>query len=222
MTQRHGQGHHQGHGPGHDLGPDLGHGAQASGPDTLLELVDEHGRTVGTAGKHDAHRAPGRLHRAFSVFLLAPDGRMLLQRRAGTKYHSPGVWSNACCGHPLPGEAPARAAARRTGQELGLQVAAHELVEVGQVLYRHLDPASGLVEHERTHVFTGVLCGDPRPDPGEVGAVALVDPPHLARLVREGPVSVWFGDVLRTAVPALDDAGRCPAPPRGAWADVPV
>ena len=72
-------------------------GAEAEAP-IMLELVDESGVTIGTAEKLSAHLPPGRLHRAFSVFLFDEDGRMLLQRRAMAKYHSPGVWSNTCCG----------------------------------------------------------------------------------------------------------------------------
>ena len=76
----------------------------------LLELVDENGVTIGTAEKLAAHQPPGQLHRAFSVFLFDERGRLLLQQRALGKYHSPGVWSNTCCGHPYPGEAPFAAA----------------------------------------------------------------------------------------------------------------
>ena len=86
----------------------------------MLELVDEDGTTIGTAEKLSAHTAPGRLHRAFSVFLFDESGRLLLQRRALGKYHSPGVWSNTCCGHPYPGEKPFAAAARRVSEELGV------------------------------------------------------------------------------------------------------
>ena len=86
----------------------------------MLELVDEAGNTIGTAEKLSAHQAPGQLHRAFSVFLFDETGRLLLQQRALGKYHSPGVWSNTCCGHPYPGESPFAAAARRTYEELGL------------------------------------------------------------------------------------------------------
>ena len=89
----------------------------------MLELVDENGMTIGTAEKLAAHQAPGQLHRAFSVFLFDERGRLLLQQRALGKYHSPGVWSNTCCGHPYPGEAPFAAAARRTFEELGVSPA---------------------------------------------------------------------------------------------------
>ena len=86
----------------------------------LLELVDTIGRTVGVLDKLAAHTSPGHLHRAFSVFLFDDEERLLLQRRALGKYHSPGVWSNTCCGHPFPGEAPDAAAARRVREELGM------------------------------------------------------------------------------------------------------
>lgn len=94
--------------------------SNGTSPAILLELVDEEGNTIGTAEKLAAHQAPGQLHRAFSVFLFDEQGRLLLQRRALGKYHSPGVWSNTCCGHPYPGEAPFAAAARRTYEELGV------------------------------------------------------------------------------------------------------
>ena len=121
----------------------------------MLELVDENGMTIGTAEKLSAHQAPGRLHRAFSVFLFDEQGRLLLQRRALGKYHSPGVWSNTCCGHPYPGEPPFVAAARRTYEELGM--APSLLAEAGTVRYNHPDPDSGLVEQEYNHLFVGLV-----------------------------------------------------------------
>ncbi|MGW9367009.1 isopentenyl-diphosphate Delta-isomerase, partial [Streptomyces albidoflavus] len=115
----------------------------------LLELVDEDGNTIGTAEKLSAHQAPGRLHRAFSVFLFDERGRLLLQQRALGKYHSPGVWSNTCCGHPYPGEAPFAAAGRRAVQELG--VAPARGGEAATELNTHQDPFSGLVVQEDFH-----------------------------------------------------------------------
>src|SRR5947208_257379 len=63
-------------------------------------LVDEHDAELGVAPKLEVHR-DGRLHRAVSVVLFDDSGHVLLQRRASTKYHSAGLWSNTCCGHPL-------------------------------------------------------------------------------------------------------------------------
>ncbi|MDX3098481.1 isopentenyl-diphosphate Delta-isomerase [Streptomyces sp. ME19-03-3] len=167
----------------------------------LLELVDEAGATIGTAEKLSAHLPPGRLHRAFSVFLFDGAGRLLLQRRAAGKYHSPGVWSNTCCGHPYPDEPPFVAAARRTGEELG--VAPALMREAGTVRYNHPDPASGLVEQEYNHLFVGLVTAPLDPDPEEIGETAFVSPAELDALRAAGPFSAWFPTVLDAALPAV-------------------
>ncbi|GAA3209910.1 isopentenyl-diphosphate Delta-isomerase [Streptomyces sp. XM83C] len=167
----------------------------------LLELVDEKGVTIGTAEKLAAHQAPGQLHRAFSVFLFDDRGRLLLQQRALGKYHSPGVWSNTCCGHPYPGEAPFAAAARRTFEELG--VSPSLMAEAGTVRYNHPDPASGLVEQEFNHLFVGLVQSSPRPDPEEVAATAFVTAAELAERHARDTFSAWFMTVLDAARPAI-------------------
>ncbi|MFJ2609006.1 isopentenyl-diphosphate Delta-isomerase [Streptomyces sp. NPDC091279] len=167
----------------------------------LLELVDEDGVTIGTAEKLAAHQPPGQLHRAFSVFLFDERGRLLLQQRALGKYHSPGVWSNTCCGHPYPGEAPFAAAARRTYEELG--VSPSLLAAAGTVRYNHPDPASGLVEQEYNHLFIGLVQSAARPDPEEVGEIVFVTPAELAERHARDTFSAWFMTVLDTARPAI-------------------
>ncbi|AYL39883.1 isopentenyl-diphosphate Delta-isomerase [Streptomyces fungicidicus] len=166
----------------------------------LLELVDEDGVTLGTAEKLAAHQPPGQLHRAFSVFLFDERGRLLLQQRALGKYHSPGVWSNTCCGHPYPGEAPFAAAARRTFEELG--VSPSLLAEAGTVRYNHPDPVSGLVEQEYNHLFVGMVQATTRPDPEEVASTAFVTPAELAERHARDTFSAWFPTVLDAARPA--------------------
>ena len=178
------------------------HGAPTSTAEAiLLELVDEDGTTIGTAEKLSAHEPPGRLHRAFSVFLFDEGGRLLLQQRALGKYHSPGVWSNTCCGHPYPGESPFAAAARRTYEELG--VSPSLLAEAGTVRYNHPDPDSGLVEQEYNHLFVGMVQSAPRPDPEEVGSTAFVTAAELAERHAKEPFSAWFMTVLDAARPAM-------------------
>ncbi|MGW0531258.1 isopentenyl-diphosphate Delta-isomerase [Streptomyces sp. NPDC003032] len=175
--------------------------SNGTGEAILLELVDEDGRTIGTAEKLSAHQAPGQLHRAFSVFLFDEQGRLLLQQRALGKYHSPGVWSNTCCGHPYPDEAPFAAAARRTYEELG--VSPSLLAEAGTVRYNHPDPDSGLVEQEFNHLFVGMVQSPPRPDPSEVGETVFVTAEELAARHEKGPFSAWFMTVLDAARPAI-------------------
>lgn len=184
--------------------------ANSSAAPIMLELVDEDGTTIGTAEKLSAHVPPGKLHRAFSVFLFDTEGRLLLQQRALGKYHSPGVWSNTCCGHPYPGEPPFVAAARRVGEELG--VAPALLLEAGTVRYNHPDPESGLVEQEYNHLFAGLVTAPLRSDPEEIAETAFVTPEELAKRQREDTFSAWFDTVLDAARPAVrtvtgDEAG---------------
>lgn len=154
-------------------------------------LVDADDREVGTMGKLAAHQNGGARHRAFSVFIVDSRGRWLLQRRAAGKYHFPGLWTNACCSHPRPGEGTEAAAHRRLREELGFDC---PLAERFQFEYKATSQAEGLTEHELDHVFTGVHDGEFRPDPEEVGGVRWVAPADLEREVREQPETFtpWF------------------------------
>src|ERR1051326_6717685 len=82
-------------------------------------LVNERDEMIGLENKTQAHLL-GALHRAFSVFIINANGQLLLQKRAQTKYHSKGLWSNTCCGHPRPGETIEQASRRRLGEEMGI------------------------------------------------------------------------------------------------------
>ena len=160
--------------------------------DEYLILVDENDREVGSAEKIDAHRR-GVLHRAFSVFLFHPDGRVLMQRRALGKYHSPGVWSNTACGHPRPGEATSSAAERRLFEEFGIRASLEEAF-----VFTYRAPLGELIEHEVDHVFTAVLEAVPNPDPAEILEWAWVEFNLLVADVGANPAkySVWLPTAL--------------------------
>ncbi|MFC8528713.1 isopentenyl-diphosphate Delta-isomerase [Nocardia sp. NPDC057227] len=165
-----------------------------------VELVDETGHAVGACPVLEAHRQPGRLHRAFSVVLFDSDGRVLLQRRAAVKTRFPLLWANACCGHPAPGEPVVAAATVRLIEELGLTTG---LTERGVYSYRADDERTGRVEHEWDHVLTGTLAHEvPRPDPAEVAEVRWVAPGELrAELrTRPGDFTPWLTGVLDVAL----------------------
>jgi len=163
----------------------------------LVELVDADGHPTGAATVDQAHQEPGRLHRAFSVFLRDPDGRVLLQQRAAAKTRFPLRWANTCCGHPTPGETVTVAAARRLTEELGLTDI--PLAEVGVYSYYAEDPATGRVEYEYDHVLLGDLPVDrvPRPDPDEVADCRWMPVPTLLDEVETDPRSYapWLAGV---------------------------
>lgn len=114
-------------------------------------LVTKNDEPVGSMEKLEAHKL-ALLHRAFSIFIFNSNGEMLLQQRAMNKYHSPGLWSNACCSHPQPGEVTIDAAARRLKEELGIET---ELQKQFHFIYK-TEFENGLTENEFDHVFTGV------------------------------------------------------------------
>ncbi len=111
------------------------------------------------------HRA-GLRHPAVSVFVLCR-GRVLMQRRALGKYHTPGQWANTCCTHPHWGESPLDCAHRRLAEELG--ITGLMLNPRGTIEYR-ADVGGGLIEHEVVDLFVADLPEEPimAPNPVEV------------------------------------------------------
>ena len=113
-------------------------------------LVDEQDNPIGLMEKHAAHIEP-HLHRAFSVFIFNSKGELLMQQRALSKYHSPGLWTNTCCSHPRDGETLEEATSRRLWEEMGMRCEMHE---VYTFIYK-APVGQGLTEHEFDHVFIG-------------------------------------------------------------------
>jgi len=117
-------------------------------------LVNEQDQPVGTMEKMEVHQK-ALLHRAFSVFLFNDRGEMLLHKRADSKYHSGGLWTNACCSHPRPGEDTRSAAEKRLQEEMGIVT---PLTKAFDFIYK-ASFDNGLTEHEFDHVFTGTYQG---------------------------------------------------------------
>lgn len=128
-----------------------------------VTLVDIEDQPIGIMEKMEAHQK-AFLHRAFSVFIFNSKGNMLLQQRAIEKYHSGGLWTNACCSHPRPGENTLMAAERRLREEMGFSTS---LEKAFVFMYRAvLD--NDLTEHELDHVFIGEYDGSIMPNEAEV------------------------------------------------------
>jgi len=161
-------------------------------PENVI-LVTPDDQPLGAEEKLKAH-LEGKLHRAFSVFIFNSQGEMLLQRRALHKYHSPGLWSNACCSHPRPGEDSEAAAHRRMKEEMGFYC---HIERAFQFTYK-AEFDNGLTENELDHVFIGEYNGVVQPDREEVAEYRWIDADSLKKDMQENPeqYTYWFRVVL--------------------------
>jgi isopentenyl-diphosphate Delta-isomerase len=160
-------------------------------------LVNEMDEQVGTMEKMEAHEK-GILHRAFSVFIFDSSNNILLQQRAYGKYHSSGLWTNACCSHPKPGESIEAAAHRRLQEELGFDTM---LEKAFTFTYKaHFD--NGLTEYEYDHVFIGHYEDPIQFNEQEVNAIKYIPLDLLKLEIDENPdhFTEWF----KIAMPQLD------------------
>jgi isopentenyl-diphosphate delta-isomerase len=152
-------------------------------------LVNERDEQVGTMEKMEAH-IKGELHRAFSVFIFNEKNEMLLQQRALSKYHSAGLWTNACCSHPRPGESTESAATRRLQEELGFNTS---ITKIFDFKYNS-SFNNGLIEHEFDHVFVGAFSGPLHPNPDEVQDYRYNTIEEISNSINSNPevYTTWF------------------------------
>lgn len=152
-------------------------------------LVDKDDCEIGVMEKMEAHKQ-SVLHRAFSVFLFNPQGKMLLQQRALTKYHSAGLWTNTCCSHPRPGETLENAVSRRLIEEMGITT---KVFKAFDFIYQAELP-DNLNEYEFDHVFIGNYDADVRPNHLEVANFVYQSIEEVEANLQSHPekYTVWF------------------------------
>ena len=155
----------------------------------MVVLVNPQDQEMGLMEKMEAHRT-GALHRAFSFFIFNSKGEWLLQQRAHGKYHSGGLWTNACCSHPRKGETAAMAATRRLQEEMGLYCQAKPLFHF---IYRS-EFSNSLIEHELDHVCVGYSDQLPNINDDEVASYRYISTDALEFELKAYPehFTVWF------------------------------
>lgn len=160
---------------------------------TEVILVDANDNAIGTMEKMEAHKK-GLLHRAFSVLIFNSKGELLIQKRASTKYHSGGLWTNTCCSHPTPQESIEQAAKRRLKEEMGIEA---EPTFTYKFIYK-TDLDKNLIEHEVDHVLTAQFDGEPEVNENEVEDWKYVGLKELQRDAQDNPhlYTEWFKLIL--------------------------
>lgn len=168
-----------------------GPGRIVSSESESLIRVDEQDNELGFLSKGRCHDGDGVLHRAFSVFLFDPGGRLLIQQRAAEKRLWPLFWANSCCSHPRAGETMAEATERRLLDELGVRTPLHFIYK-----FRYQASYQGLgSENELCWVYVGRVDEfQLKPNPLELAAWRFVAPPEVDQLMADPdqPLTPWF------------------------------
>ncbi|MEO2059204.1 MULTISPECIES: isopentenyl-diphosphate Delta-isomerase [Mesonia] len=152
-------------------------------------LVNEKDEQIGLMEKIEAHEK-ALLHRAFSVFVYNDKNEVMLQQRALSKYHSPGLWTNTCCSHQREGESNIDAGKRRLMEEMGFTT---ELEETISFIYK-APFDNGLSEHEFDYILIGKYDGEPNINPDEVAAWKWMSLEAIKKDLQENPANytAWF------------------------------
>lgn len=152
-------------------------------------LVNKQDREIGIMKKLEAHQL-GLLHRAFSVFIFNSNQQLLLQKRALTKYHSPGLWSNSCCSHPMPNEDIVSAIKRRCIEELGINIIPNKVFDF---IYK-TKFENGLIEYEYDHVYIAYSDTKVNLNYDEVDSIEYKDMLFIKNDIKYNPkkYTEWF------------------------------
>lgn len=152
-------------------------------------LVNEKDEQIGLMPKMEAHEK-ALLHRAFSVFVFNSKNQLMLQQRALTKYHSPGLWTNTCCSHQRAGESNLQAGKRRLQEEMGFTT---PLKEKTSFIYK-APFDNGLIEHELDHIMVGYFEKEPNINKEEVESWKWMQLEDVKKDISEQPelYTAWF------------------------------
>jgi isopentenyl-diphosphate Delta-isomerase len=159
-----------------------------------IPLVDDNDNIIGHKEKLEVHLR-GLLHRAFSILIYNSEGELLVHQRAFEKYHSPGLWTNTCCGHPNEGESMEAAVHRRLQEEMGFETA----LNYNFTFRYRAEFANGLIENEIDHVYVGTYDGQVMVNPAEVAAYRWQTVPAIKKDAASNPetYTYWFKEILK-------------------------
>tara|TARA_Y100000996_G_scaffold303004_1_gene240351 strand:+ start:101 stop:637 length:537 start_codon:yes stop_codon:yes gene_type:complete len=157
-------------------------------------LVNKDNKKIGLENKLIAHQK-GLLHRAFSILIFNNKKEFLLQRRASKKYHTPGLWTNTCCSHPMDNESYDDAIHRRLSEEMGMKC---KLEKNFNFIYKS-KLNKNLIEFEHDSVFIGQTNNIPKINKNEVSEYKYLSYKNLKTEIEESPdiFTPWFKIIIK-------------------------
>lgn len=151
----------------------------------FIDVLEPSGDRKGvTKSKPDVHR-DGDWHRAVHVWIIAPDDRILVQRRALVKENNPGLWDVSCAGHLSAGESVIDACLREAEEELGVRLDANELKHVASIAEQSVLNGGTYIDNEIHEIFVvhrDIDLASLRLQPEEVDDARLVTRDELRAL----------------------------------------
>ena len=165
-----------------------------------IPLVDDDDNIIGHAEKMEVHLS-GLLHRAFSILVFNDKNEILTHQRAFGKYHSPGLWTNTCCGHPNEGETMEAAVHRRLQEEMGFDC---DLSHKFSFRYKAVFE-NGLIENEIDHVYIGIFNETFTVNPDEVADYKWISIAQTKELIHQNTDNFtdWFKEIMNRDVELL-------------------
>ena len=161
-----------------------------------IALVSPDNQITGYSPKLLVHQQ-GLLHRAFSVVIFNSAGEILMQKRAATKYHSGGLWTNTCCSHLVEGKDMETYIHERLQHEMGFDCD----LKFAFTFHYTAKFDNGLIENEIDHVYTGKWDGIPTPHPTEADDYRWASPENIKSEMQLHPeiFTVWFREIMSRA-----------------------
>lgn len=132
---------------------------------------------------------------SFSIFIFDANGKLLVQKRAVNRYHSVGLWTNTCSGHPFENEPIENAVHRSLEEEFGFDCKLDKLTE----FYYRVELGDGTYESEYDLVYIGFYNGRPEPNQDEIMSWKWMNVLEILDELRNNPedYSFWFRQIYR-------------------------
>lgn len=160
-----------------------------------LILVDQFGRRTGVADRDVCHQGTGIRHRAFVIFLLRDDGKLLVQKRARSKLGGD-CWDVSATSHVRINETYGAAINRCLNHELGITASVRPRY---QLAYNYRQRIGRCAEYEYCSLFLIHYDGQVNVNAEEVDEVRWVAVEELRNWFEreQQQFTPWFTEAFR-------------------------